>query len=248
MTAGVRVNAFEWSRLYFRNPDTSLRQTRSTMAALQTYADFKDLTCYPSQSTLAEITGSSVETVRRHIKKNVDAGWLVVVERGNSYKRSSLYRLSVPARYQLPSETRGVTEPPSQMRSTPLTDEGSTPLADDRLTTHAPTQRTTHKGCSIEDPFGGPPVSIPPIATNQISTPLENEGGWPVIREEGRNGGTPTGSIPAPVRIGTDPMTNGPAWGQEPVKKRTTRTNPATATPNPAYTLPDPFANEAARI
>lgn len=205
------MNAFEWSRLYFRNPDISLRQTRSTMAALQTYANFQDLTCYPSQKTLANITGSSVETVRRHIKKNVDAGWLVVVERGNSYKRSSLYRLAVPAGYQPPSGTRGVVEPPSQMRTTTLTPEGSTPLRDDRLSTHTTTQGTTHKGSSREDPFLGSEVSTPASATNQILTPLTDEGSWTVICEGG-DGNRPEGRHPA--RVGTDPVTGGPDWGQ----------------------------------
>lgn len=239
------MNAFEWSRLYFRNPDTSLRQTRSTMAALQTYADFNDLTCYPSQRTLADITGSSVETVRRHIKRNVDAGWLVVVERGNSYKRSSRYRLSVPEGYQLPSGTRGVTELPSQMRSTPLTDEGSTPLMDDRLTTHTSTQGTTHKGSSIEDPFTGSPILTAPIATNQISTPLTDEGSW-TVSHEGSHEGRPDGlhSPTAPVRIGTDPKTGGPDWDQgnqltrQLATNQTTPREPVTA----GFPFPDPFA------
>ena len=84
-------NVFEWSKAYFRNEDRGLHETKATMAALMTYADFDDLTCYPSQQTLARITGTHVATVRRHIRKNVDAGWLKTLERGSSYKRSSKY-------------------------------------------------------------------------------------------------------------------------------------------------------------
>ena len=50
------LNAFRWAKLYFQNEDRDLTATKSTMAALFTYADFHELTCYPSQATLARVT------------------------------------------------------------------------------------------------------------------------------------------------------------------------------------------------
>lgn len=49
------LNAFRWAKLYFQNEDRDLTATKSTMAALFTYADFHELTCYPSQATLARV-------------------------------------------------------------------------------------------------------------------------------------------------------------------------------------------------
>ncbi|WP_409347474.1 helix-turn-helix domain-containing protein [Mycobacteroides immunogenum] len=66
------------------------------MAALLTYADFHDLTCYPSQQTLASVTELDVRTVRRHISKNIDKGWLSVVEKGVSRSRPNRYQLRTP--------------------------------------------------------------------------------------------------------------------------------------------------------
>src|SRR5262245_38495838 len=90
------TTAFEWSKRYFRNEDRSLSETKATMAALMTYADFHTLTCFPSQKTLAGITGLSIDSVRRHINKNIDAGWLQKLKQGNSYKSATEYLLTVP--------------------------------------------------------------------------------------------------------------------------------------------------------
>ncbi|AQT81373.1 hypothetical protein B1R94_22150 [Mycolicibacterium litorale] len=109
---------FEWSRAYFRNGDRALNETRGTMAALMTYAN-GDLVCFPSQRRLAEDTGVHHDTVGRHLKKNIEAGWLVVVERGNSFKNTTTYRLSTPR--------TGAGELPALVQSTPRTAAGVLP-------------------------------------------------------------------------------------------------------------------------
>lgn len=160
------------------------------MAALMTYADFEALTCYPSQKTLAEDTGTSVDTVSRHIRKNVEAGWLRKIKQGNSYKRATEYQLCTPRRDagssstptdQLSAGMQGV--PPAAVQSTPRTDAGSTPRRDAVLTTHTTTHGTTHIGGSLENHFdpweGSSGVDPSPIATNEIPTPRTAAGSSP---------------------------------------------------------------------
>ncbi|MBN7543542.1 helix-turn-helix domain-containing protein [Mycobacteroides abscessus] len=90
------MNAFGWARLYFRNEDRELRETKATMAALYSYCDFDTLVCWPSQRTLASVTGLDVRTVRRHISKNIAKGWLSVVEPGVSKTQPNRYQLRTP--------------------------------------------------------------------------------------------------------------------------------------------------------
>lgn len=150
------MNVFEWSKAYFRNGDPALRETRSTMAALMTYADFNKMTCYPSQATLAHVTGSSVETIRRHIRKNVEAGWIRKLAQGSSVGKSTEYLLTTPLtdegshpRTPLTGEgthTRGDLAGegtlPSRTRGDSPHGRGDTPLTDDRPSTHGSTQRS----------------------------------------------------------------------------------------------------------
>lgn len=183
-------NAFEWSKLYFRNEDRSLLETKATMAALFTYADFDDLTCFPSQKTLARITGASVDTVRRHLKKNIGAGWLRKLKQGSSYKSSTEYLLTTPCTDTGSATQRPGTQPPARMqgvrstpgtdaRSTPSTVAGSTPCTDAPLTTHTTTQGTTHQGGSIEKEIPDPcrsGITHPPDATKNVPTPSTGAG------------------------------------------------------------------------
>ncbi|WP_076198958.1 helix-turn-helix domain-containing protein [Mycobacterium sp. GA-1841] len=185
------MNVFEWSKLYFRSADRNLHETKATMAALMTYADFDDLTCYPSQRTLAKDTGASVDTVSRHIRKNVEAGWLRKIKQGNSYKRATEYQLCTPRRDagspstptdQLPAGTQGV--PPAAVHPTPCTDAGSTTRRDAVLTTHTTTHEPPIQGGSLENHFdpweGSSGVDPSPIATNEIPTPRRDAGSSPV--------------------------------------------------------------------
>lgn len=199
-------NAFEWATIYFRNGDKKLRETKSTMSALFSYADFDDLTCYPSQSKLSEVAGSSVETVRRHLKKNVQSGWLVVIEQGSSYKSSTRYKLSTPTNHEgsqcnSPQPRGEFGELPLRTRSTPLNHEGSTPLVDDRLTTHITTHEPLTKSGSNEELIpgpGGPGVGhLSTAATTQVPTPLNHEGSYSPQRR-GESDGDPFGETPLP--------------------------------------------------
>jgi hypothetical protein len=177
------TNMFEWSRAYFQNRDRSLHETRATMAALMTYGHFNKMTCFPSQARLAADTGLSVETIRRHLKKNMDAGWLVRLRIGSSGKHNSLYRLVVPTNYS--PHRRGESE------WTPLTDEvnsprgrGVTPLRDEGLTTKEPLTNypletpLIYEGSpeTASTAAGGSPS--PSDVTRQFPTPLTDEGSW----------------------------------------------------------------------
>lgn len=139
------MNTFEWAKAYFRSEDRSLHETKATMAALMTYADFHDLTCYPSQRTLARITGTHVDTVRRHLKKNIEAGWLQKIREGSSYKSTNKYQLTVPT----PCVGAGSQESPHRdAGTTPRTGAGSTPYVDAPLTDQETTQGTNQVPCS----------------------------------------------------------------------------------------------------
>lgn len=129
---------FDWHAAYFKSEAASLAHTRGTMATLAAYANFDTMTCYPSQTTLAKLTGQSVETVRRHIKLNAAAGWLELVSRGTSHKKASVYRFLIPESADETPSTPLVGE--GGLPSTPLVGEGSTPLVGDRPTTNT----TTH--------------------------------------------------------------------------------------------------------
>ena len=124
------MNQFQWAKAYFQNEDRRLLKSRSTMAALMTYADFDTLECWPSQTTLARVTGVSVSTVHRHLKLNVKLGWLVVVRKGKSKEFPNKYRLSVPTPSTTAASSSGDSKPLAAMTGKPLAEM---------------TDRTTHR-------------------------------------------------------------------------------------------------------
>jgi Helix-turn-helix domain len=157
MTNNRPMNQFEWSKLYFRNADPKL-PTR-VMAVLATYANFDSLECFPSLNQLEKDTGLNRTTIIRQINKNVDAGWLEKVNRGNSSGWCTTYKLTTPRSCtdaptsRIPSctdATRVVaqTPPPSRVRA-----QGSctdaTPTT--HRTTHGSTQRSMKR---TTDPKG----------------------------------------------------------------------------------------------
>ncbi|WP_457160547.1 helix-turn-helix domain-containing protein [Mycobacteroides abscessus] len=163
------MNAFEWSRLYFQNEDRELTSTKSTMAALYSYADFTTLECYPSQAKLANVTALHIRTVRRHIQRNIERGWLDVVEPGNSFKKSTRYRLTVP--HQLRTAMTGVANQlGTSMTGTTDTDVRSTADTDALLTTNTNTHELTSVN-TTPDPLGGPGIGSPSNPTTQHPTP-----------------------------------------------------------------------------
>lgn len=151
---------FDWHSDYFKTECAELAHTRGTMATLAAFANFDTMQCFPSQSTLARLTGQSVETVRRHIKLNIAAGWLKQVSRGTSHRQASVYEFLIPEATAQVSSTPLTHEGSSE--ATPLTHEGSTPLTGDRPTTHAsthggelhPAKETTHQDCGHEGRSG----------------------------------------------------------------------------------------------
>lgn len=87
-------NILLWDQAYNRNRDGKL--PRAAVNVIRTYMDNDTLTGWVKQKTIAEATGLDVSNVRRQIKANVAAGWLVVTERGNSSGLASSYRLAYP--------------------------------------------------------------------------------------------------------------------------------------------------------
>jgi hypothetical protein len=181
-------NVFEWSKAYFRNEDRSLHETRATMAALMTYADFDALTCFPSQKTLARITGTHVDTIRRHVAKNVKAGWLVKLEAGNVNGRSTKYLLTVPA------PCTGAGTLPAEVQPASLHGCGDPPCMDAPLTIHRSTQGSIHgttRGAVDDgDDPGVPSQDGTPGAMNH---PIAETNHEPPRTDAGTPGGTATG-------------------------------------------------------
>jgi hypothetical protein len=177
-------NVFEWSKAYFQNEDRGLHKTRSVMAALMTYADFNDLTCYPSQQRLANVTGLSVDSVQRHLKVNVEAGWLRVLRKGNSRSTSSKYELVIPDNY--PQHCGGLMGGlPAGLPSTPRKAAASTPRSTAALTTKELSKNyslgttRTHAGSHATPGLEWPGVgdgSSSPSTTTHVPTPRSNAG------------------------------------------------------------------------
>lgn len=88
----------DWQRAYFRDQaDPRLRHTWPSIAVLMTYAN-RDLECFPSQATIAAAAGlKDPETVRRHLDRNIKAGWLQKPRTGGPGNGTNLYRFTIPS-------------------------------------------------------------------------------------------------------------------------------------------------------
>ncbi len=84
----------EWDQAYNRNGDRTLQ--RAVVNAIRTYMDNHTLTGWVKAETLVRDTGIKERTVREQIAANVKAGWLEIVESGNSSGRANTYRLTYP--------------------------------------------------------------------------------------------------------------------------------------------------------
>lgn len=84
----------QWDQAYNRNGDPKL--PRAVVNVIRTYMDNATLTGWVKQDTLAEATGLQVRGVRKQIAANVAAGWLEVIQVGNSSGLASTYRLTYP--------------------------------------------------------------------------------------------------------------------------------------------------------
>jgi hypothetical protein len=83
-----------WDQAYNRNGDRRLQRT--VVNAIRTYMDNHTLTGWVKAETLVRDTGIKERTVREQIAANVAAGWLEIVESGNSSGRANTYRLTYP--------------------------------------------------------------------------------------------------------------------------------------------------------
>ena len=83
-----------WDRAYNRNGDRQLQ--RAVVNAIRTYMNNNTLTGWVKAETLMKDTGLKERTVREQIAANVAAGWLEVVESGNSSGKANTYRLTYP--------------------------------------------------------------------------------------------------------------------------------------------------------
>ncbi len=133
------------------------------MAAIYSYVDFDTLVCWPSQRTLASVTGLDVRTVRRHISKNVAKGWLTVVEPGVSKTQPNRYQLRTPTpsvklepRAPVPS-----VEPELRTSLTATEDMGDRQLRSpvSSITNQRTNQGTTHSSLSREGTEGADALS-----------------------------------------------------------------------------------------
>ena len=83
-----------WDQAYNRNGDRKLQRT--VVNAIRTYMDNNTLTGWVKAETLVRDTGIKERTVREQIAANIAAGWLEVVESGNSSGRANTYLLTYP--------------------------------------------------------------------------------------------------------------------------------------------------------
>jgi hypothetical protein len=201
------MSMFDWHAAYFQTENPDLKETRGTMATLASYANFNDMTCYPSQRTLARLLGCSTETVRRHVKVNSDAGWIEKIRDGKSGALTNKYLFTIATPHtgegstddghsQLPTHAMGVKPkqdnilptPTRGVNGTPHTDEvnsphgrGGAPHAGVGLTTERTTKTTTQLSSDLE----GSELDAPSPTTTKEDTPHTHEGSSPHTNEEG---------------------------------------------------------------
>lgn len=83
-----------WDQAFNRNGDRTLQ--RAVINAIRTYMHNETLTGWVKAETLMQDTGLKMRTVREQIAACVAAGWLEVVESGNSSGKANTYRLTYP--------------------------------------------------------------------------------------------------------------------------------------------------------
>lgn len=241
-----------WDQAYNRSGDAKL--PRAVVNAIRTYMDNDSLTGWVSQETLARDTGLDESNVRRQIKKNVAAGWLVVTKRGRA-GRASEYRLT----YRQPgADARLDTETDQALTAQicTVTDEGSNraqtpgyssqpgeyarllPGADAHPTSPGLLlkEKSYGEGTKVPDPFGG---------SDDRSNRSEAEIASPTqpgtnARLEDRDGRPPAAVWPVHPAAGDsdDPFASGPV-PQPARQERAARLRP----PVPYVAHDDPFAD-----
>ncbi|WP_157101781.1 hypothetical protein [Nocardia caishijiensis] len=132
-----------------------------------TIADFNTREFYVKYETLAEMTGLSVATVKRHVKANCTAGWLKITRQGRT-GRANEYILEIPQ-----SVTHDTLEPESVISDTLRV----SPVIPQSVTGDTPT--------TLSNP---PRVTTPSIYTEGAIEDPEEVGKLPEVEET--SGGT----------------------------------------------------------
>lgn len=231
-----------WDQAYNRNGESKL--PRAVLNVIRTYMNNHTLTGWVSQETLARDTGLDESNVRRQIRKNEDAGWLVVTKRGRS-GRASEYRLAYPQPGEY-ARLSGDGDEGSTGRIRPVTTQGEPgsnranmpgytpqPGADARLLSGAdarPTSPSTspQEKCFIEGQNETGTDSRSPDAGSRAT------GGVAPSR-----GLSDPWSPDAAIASGDDPFASEPAWRAEHRARESKRADRDVVLTG---SLPDPFA------
>lgn len=114
LSSGVPAFAMAWKTLLLDHevPDGAVR----LYLVLATYARPDRPVAYPNQELLAEQLNCSVDTIQRHGKALVEAGWIDKVRRGRG--RSNVYHL------KMPGAVRPVIDPVDSPVDEAVDDEG----------------------------------------------------------------------------------------------------------------------------
>lgn len=180
----------DWQRAYFRDQaDPKLRHTWPTMAVLMTHAN-KDLECWPSQAKIAKAAGiKNPDTVRKHLKANLDAGWLLKPHTGGPGDGTSRYRFVLPSPLQrgdIPSTGMGAIPSVEMPKLSSRTGQGTVQVTNQ--------ERSPLQGGEAAE--GGSPSTEPKSGSGGISSGeherSEHAGPYPIPTD---------GSIPSDDEI-----------------------------------------------
>lgn len=162
-----------WDQAYNRNGESKL--PRAVVNAIRTHVDNHTLTGWVKAKTLADYTGLQERAVRAQISTNVKAGWLEVVESGNSSGKANIYRLTYPnhAVHDTVQPEKHVVDDMGNMSS----DAGNhvvhdTPTTPRTSPDSSPKRRTTPEKGVVDDtipadPFGSGDTDLPATTTTE---------------------------------------------------------------------------------
>lgn len=146
-----------WDQAYNRNGDRKLQRT--VVNAIRTYVNNHTLTGWVKAETLVRDTGIKERTVREQIAANVKAGWLEIVESGNSTGKANTYRLTYPNHAPQhmfggePCATARVNHAPQRTPTTPRTSPQEKFIATTPEENHALQRRVPDpSGSGVIDP------------------------------------------------------------------------------------------------
>ncbi|MEV4635251.1 hypothetical protein AB0J79_18660 [Rhodococcus coprophilus] len=141
-----------WDQAYNRNRDGKL--PRTVVNAIRTYMNNHTLTGWVKAETLMRDTGLKERAVREQISRNVAAGWLKIVDRGNSSGKANTYRLTYPPDHAL--QRMVDDEPCSKLQGNHAADcTPTTPGTSPQEKFLGTTPEEKHAAdCMVPDPWG----------------------------------------------------------------------------------------------